>query len=148
MSGDYPRSEISSSRRSFIAARNAIRSTPPGGSEVIISWLEDQSPVSEHSLPFISQSRNSGSSGTISLHIMDSGEEIIYNASVISESEAGRMQAEERIISDSDWEMLEELPVPIAHAQIIWMMRLDEYEDEMVLQGMRGVRYRFARRDT
>jgi hypothetical protein len=59
-----------------------------------------------------------------------------------------RMQEEERIISERDWEMLQEIPVPIAHAQVIWMMRLDEYDDEMVLQGMRGVSYRFARRDT
>ncbi|RPB12309.1 hypothetical protein P167DRAFT_545544 [Morchella conica CCBAS932] len=148
VSGGYAPSEISSSRQSFIDARNAMRSTPPGSSESIISWLEDQSPVSEHFLPVTPPTSTSRSSGSISVHSMDSGEEIIYNASVISESEAERMQAGERIISDRDWEMVDQLPVPIGHAQIIWMMRLDEYEDEMVLQGMRGACFRFARRDT
>ncbi|KAH0611714.1 uncharacterized protein H6S33_010979 [Morchella sextelata] len=148
VSSRYSPSEISSSRQSFTVARNAIRSTPPDGTASIISWLDHSSTSPDHSLPFISPTIISRSSGSISVHSTDNDEESIYNASVISESEMERMEEEERIISERDWEMLQEIPVPIAHAQVIWMMRLDEYDDEMVLQGMRGVSYRFARRDT
>ncbi|KAI5848483.1 hypothetical protein DFP73DRAFT_524744 [Morchella snyderi] len=130
--------EMSASRQSFVDARNAMRSPSPDGREDVISWLDDQSASSQHSLPVISPSGSSRSSGVVSLYSTGDDEDSVYNASVISEDEMERMQEQERIVANRDWEMLQEIPVPVAHAQLIWMMRLDEYDDEMVLQGMRG----------
>lgn len=124
-----------------------MRSPSPDGGEMT-SWLDDASSASERSFPVISRSGSSRSSAIVSVEsVGGAGGESVYNASVISEGEMERMQERERALAARDWEMLREVPVPVGHAQLVWVMRLDEYDDEMVLQGVRGVSLSFVRRD-